>query len=163
MKWAILKDELKSIKLSTPKDKKECFVPLDVPIKSSFIKSLIHAVPTNPKVLETELGKKGFRPWATYPFNYSFKTLVDYKKFQERYEIFCGGWVHYHDIITEKANEDHIIYFQWSEKLNSKGKYSVKIWISSPSKDEFANMYGYLPPPTSVDPPKPPPPPPPYA
>jgi hypothetical protein len=108
-----------------------------------------------------------FNQWVTHM---DFPALG--KKAKRKYEIFCGGFLYYHDVVFKKYPEgeglsldekgkpflkkyphtkfEHRIYFEWLPKGNSK-KTSVRIYINE-TPDEF-----------NVDPPPPPKPPPPEA
>ncbi len=118
--------------------------------------------------LMSELYEKVERyvPWVTYPDDAPgtkpFKLTGEAG--QRKYEIFCGGFLYYHDIefknypmdsykkypngITgyPKADFEHKIYFEWFKK---EGIDKVRIYINTTPKQFNPN------------PPPPPPPPPP--
>lgn len=130
-----------------------------------------------------------FEEWITYPLNKNDESAFYPKKFfpdlykplpkldeegRRRYEIFCGGFLHYHDVIFKKyhikdlylkyyggSNNkikvfEHKIYFEWfdknGKKLNGKSKeVPVKVTIYITETLPVLN-------PNPPDPPGPPPP-----
>ena len=116
---------------------------------------------------ETELEydlEKDYNEWVTYPGpDNNFASFGELgKKAQRKYEVFCGGFLYYHDVEFKKypvgegpdgkkypnKNFEHYIYFKWlPEKKGKKDKVIVYVTKTPP---EF-----------NPDPPKPPPPPPP--
>lgn len=70
------------------------------------------------------------REWVTHEFEYNFGKSDNFKKFQKRYEIFCGGYLHYYDMITRNGLTDHCIAFRWN--VTGKNKYAVTILLSPP-------------------------------
>jgi len=112
-----------------------------------------------PKILEQLLGEP-FEPWVT------FNDLPKLEKIAKRkYEIFCGGFLYYHDVEFKnypmnpkkqyppgKTGYDHNkfehkIFFEWMPK--TKGKEKLRVYINS-----TPTQFNTNPPP----PPKPPPP-----
>ena len=130
-----------------------------------------------------------FEEWITYPLSKKNQSTFYPEKFfpdlykpipklnqegRRRYEIFCGGFLHYHDVIFKKyhikdlylkyygENNDkkevfeHKIYFEWFDKdgnkLNEKSKAEpVKVTIYITETLPVLN-------PNPPDPPGPPPP-----
>lgn len=130
-----------------------------------------------------------FEEWITYPLSKTDESAFYPKKFfpklykplpkldeegRRRYEIFCGGFVHYHDVIFKKYHIkdlylkyyggnnnkikafEHKIYFEWfdkdGKKLNEKSKGGpVKVTIYITETPSLLN-------PNPPDPPGPPPP-----
>ncbi|MES2647059.1 MAG: hypothetical protein V4717_09310 [Bacteroidota bacterium] len=118
-----------------------------------------------------------FEKWVTYPGEDPFQKEFNLdRKAQRKYEIFCGGFLHYHDIIFKKYPEgagyeypktagpgiaptwkeypdkdfEHEIYFEWFPKGGGpNNKTSVIIHINPTPP-----LYNGKPPP----PPAPPPP-----
>lgn len=117
------------------------------------------------KGLETMLKNKGFKVWVEYPV-----LPVPLEKMAARkYEIFCGGFLYYHDVEFKKYPKgegwseengtiklkkwphnkfEHMLFFEWLPKGKA-SKRKLRIYINE-TKPEF-----------NPDPPKPPAPPPP--
>jgi hypothetical protein len=101
----------------------------------------------------TELEKvlaEYYEEWVTYP-NDKFpkdlpKRLIGNRKAQRKYEIFCGGFIYYHDVEFKKyeGKFEHTIFFDWAKR-----KDKVTIYINK-TPTQF----------NAVPPPPPPPPPP---
>jgi len=109
------------------------------------------------KALEEDL-KLSYVVWATYPDDDPLqKTFSLNRKGQRKYELFCGGFLYYHDVEFKKypTGDDgnlvfeHTVYFEWLPKEKGEAKTHVKIYVN-PTPPEF-----------NPNPPKPPPPPPP--
>ena len=119
------------------------------------------------KGLELMLASKGFKVWDEYPV----LPVPLGKKAARKYEIFCGGFLYYHDVEFKKypkgegySDEDgpiniklkkwpdttfeHLIFFEWLPKGKAPKK-KLRIFIN-----ETDPKY-------NSDPPKPPAPPPP--
>ena len=128
-----------------------------------------------------------FEEWITYPLSKKNQSAFYPEKFfpdlykplpkldqegRRRYEIFCGGFLHYHDVIFKKYHIkdlylkyyegnnnkvfEHKIYFEWFDKngnkLNEKSKgMPVKVTIYITETLPVLN-------PNPPDPPGPPPP-----
>jgi hypothetical protein len=128
--------------------------------------------------------KKEFGVWATYKFPAKFPSEAHYKRFQDRYEIFCGGYLFFYDEMVRNGAVDHTVRFRWAEQPKN-GIYWVEMYLSpkplakithdlklktavvpKPSEgNKKASLNQVAAPPAvveAVDPPKPPPPPPPY-
>ncbi|HKO81808.1 MAG TPA: hypothetical protein VJU78_15490 [Chitinophagaceae bacterium] len=129
-----------------------------------------------------------FEEWITYPLNKKNQSTFYPQKFfpylykplpkldqegRRRYEIFCGGFLHYHDVIVKKYHIkdlylkhyggnnnkvfEHKIYFEW---FDQKGNI-----LTQQSKGQPEKVTIYItetPPALNPNPPDPPGPPPPY-
>jgi hypothetical protein len=106
----------------------------------------------------------------------------NFKSFQQRYEIFCGGFLEFYDRVVRRRNTDHTLHMKWARLGHGKegNLYAVTIYLSphphryrphdthangKEKNDIYQNRQNYS---TgddaedfSVDPPAPPPPPPP--
>jgi hypothetical protein len=119
------------------------------------------------KDLDKEINnKKKFHLWVKYPHPGYSKNL------QRKYEIFCGGYLQFYDLVLSNEGQDRQVYMVWTKK-------SVQIYLSNPPKGkgykdsviEFKKAkYKFVdydvPPPSDSDvdpPPLPSPPPPPDA
>lgn len=119
---------------------------------------------TDEAELEKDI-KKDYNLWATYPDDDPLqKPFALKRKAQRRYEIFCGGFIYYHDVEFKKyptgtgfdgkqypdKDFEHYIYFKWlPEGKGNKEKTKVEIYVTK-TPEEY-----------NSDPPKPPAPPPP--
>ena len=154
MKWLVRKGK-------SPGNSKEAFMfeEIDLNYKDG-----------DPK-LKKEFEGLGYEEWAAYPESQGSDPLPEIgTNTKRKYEIFCGGYLYYHDIQFKKYPEgrgitiengdlkwkdytpgfEHKIYFEWfREKLDKKEMERVRIYINSTPPD-----YNTNPPP----PPKPPPP-----
>lgn len=183
MKWIKFEDEM-----STEMKKMKKFVETIPRPKPGTNVSII-------KMLKNRF-KENFKKWITYPIpdnkskytpaeKEAMELYPDAKKtFPElsegsstrKYEIFCGGFLYYHDVVfkkypkgkgfsldaqknpiwkdypeAKKIKFEHKIFFEWLPKGKGKKKTSVRIYINdTPLK-------------FNVDPPPPPKPPPPEA
>lgn len=81
--------------------------------------------------LEKQLEKKK-NIWAQYVFKANFKEPVEanYKAFQGRYEVFCGGFLLFYDDFLRSKSVDHVLHMKWSEFRKGSNKYSVTIFLS---------------------------------
>ncbi|MFC0772273.1 hypothetical protein [Terrimonas alba] len=152
MKWKIRKGKFPP---HLPDNEKFMFEELDLKYKDG-----------DPE-LKDELEKLGLVEWVTYPGIYNnFKELPSLSETGRRkYEIFCGGFLYYHDVEFKKYPQgtggcpewkeyptkdfEHKIYFEWFSEEKGGKKDKIRIYIS------------FTPPEYNVDPPKPPAPPPP--
>lgn len=62
----------------------------------------------------------------------------NYEKFQERYEMFCGGYLLFYDEVVRNKVVDHTIHFKWSLEKGT-GKYSVTIYLSPEPQTTIKN------------------------
>lgn len=106
--------------------------------------------------LPEELYKLGFVEWVTYPGPENrFKPLPPLKlpASKRKYEIFCGGFLYYHDIEVklkkEGKNFEHKLFFEWFLGGKANRVNMVRIYINE------------TPPQFNPNPPRPPAPPPP--
>jgi len=141
-------------------------------------KGLFKEYKTDPE-LQKDLGDKSkFVKWVKYPDDDPLQKQFELdRKAQRKYEIFVGGFLHYHDIEFKRYPKgggyeypkdpdshepakwkdydgdrsfEHEIYFEWLPKEKGpNNKTSVKIYIN-PTPEKF-----------NSDPPPPPTPPPP--
>lgn len=108
---------------------------------SNFVESF--KIYTNEPALKADLEIKT-NLW--YEHKFSSEVSEDVK---QRFEIFCGGWLHYYDIEVRDGDTDHIISFDWSvPKL-------VKVYISPRYRPKGMNIYLHMYPPGAGDPPTP--------
>lgn len=147
--------------------RKEKFPP-DLPPEEKFMfEEIILKKKDGDPDLKDELEKLGYVEWVTYPGIYNnFKELTPIdQKGQRNYEIFCGGFLYYHDVEFKKYPQgsggcpewkeyptkdfEHKIYFEWLPEGKTGKKTKVRIYIN-------ITPQGY-----NTDPPKPPAPPPP--
>ncbi len=174
MKWVKLKNDadpnMSSAEMEQGKKKK--FVEIiDIPLSKKEGDTGFN------EELKKRLKEKGYGVWATYPENGSIADFPPLgKKATRKYEIFCGGFLYYHDVEFKKypagegisfdsngkpflksypeakeKNFEHKIFFEWLPKGKGKKKTAVRIFITE-TPEKF-----------NVDPPPPPKPPPPEA
>ncbi len=140
MKWVKLVDEMDP-NISTA-ERKKFFETISSPKSGSGNKNNDFSLD-----LKEMLEKKGFEEWITYPATQSLS-----KKAARKYEIFCGGFLYYHDVEFKLKLQgkkfEHKIFFEWLPKGSAK-KNRVRVYINS------------TPPEFNPNPPHPPPPPPP--
>jgi hypothetical protein len=104
--------------------------------------------------LPKELYDNGFVEWVTYPGpENGFAPLPKISTpSQRKYELFCGGFLYYHDVEVKQKKEgkkfEHQIFFEWFQAGKNK-ENKVRIYIN------------ITPPEFNPNPPPPPPPPPP--
>jgi hypothetical protein len=120
----------------------------------------------------------------------AFESMVEeaemgnFKKFQQRYEIFTGGYLEFYDRIVRRRVVDHVVYFKWLKLGRGKdgNLYAVKIFLSPApmrykpysthynaqsanelyqNEQNFSTATSETPDELATDPPPPPPPPPP--
>lgn len=92
--------------------------------------------------------KKDLKTLAHLWYEYTFPDeLGDDAK--HRYEIFCGGWLHYYDMEVRNGDIEHVISFDWSVPK------AVKVYISPKYRKEGINVYLHMYPPGAGDPPTP--------
>lgn len=72
-------------------------------------------------------GTKNIWKRHTYPFK--FNSEDHYLQFQQRYEMFVGGYLYFYDERTRSGAIDTILYFKWSPFQKSFGEYTVTIYI----------------------------------
>jgi len=96
--------------------------------------------------------KSEYNIWVSYrlPNPYALDA-------QNRYEMFCGGWLQFFDVEIRKRETDHSIYFEWKDT-----EVTIYISQSSPGSGNRTNIFLYVSAPGSGDPPPPTKPPPPY-
>jgi hypothetical protein len=131
--------------------------------------------------LPEELFNKGFIKWVTYPGPLNnFKPLPTIKEQTKRkYEIFCGGFLYYHDKEFKKYSEgrgytDEKGDPEWKEypdtykDSNNQDHKSVDFqhkiyfeWFKLKGKDKVSIYINPTPPELNANPPPPPEPPPP--
>jgi len=149
MKWAQLKDVLDGDGVEDVNERKKLF----------------REYKTKQELKDDLDDPAKFVKWVTYPDDDPLqKPFALNRKAQRRYEVFCGGFLYYHDVELKKYPEgkdangkvypnkdfDHNIYFEWFPKeKGNKEKTKVIIHIT-PTPPEF-----------NPNPPPPPAPPPP--
>ena len=172
MKWVKTVDQvidyhghLVSLRASLSKGKTPKLTPL---LRSSFIaispkSPILASVVANPdfdqsfiiykdKASLNRAIKNGYNAWVKYPLPYPYAEDA-----QNRYEMFCGGWLQFFDVEIRKRETDHSIYFEWKDT-----EVTIYISQSSPGSGNRTNIFLYVSAPGSGDPPPPTKPPPPY-
>jgi hypothetical protein len=164
MKWAITLDELKKsdnhteLYKSAEKElgKKEPEIVRRIRENENFSKylDLYESAGQLKKTRE-------FKEWYVQPIHKKFIELMQDRTAQLNYELFCGGWVQYHDTWILHGVVEHTIYFDWTEESGSIVAYLKTDNLSCGHPHNAQKDGGFINPPTSTDPPKPPGPPPP--
>lgn len=93
--------------------------------------------------MKAEFGNKNI--WKKHPFRFRFKSEEDYVAFQDRYEVFVGGYLYFYDERNRSGVVDNVLYFKWSAYNKSGNDYSVTIYLSpAPLTKKFKGKLGSL-------------------
>jgi hypothetical protein len=123
MKWVKFKNEMDP---NIPNGEKKFFEPIPVPKSNSGKKDKDGFSEDIRLIFEAN----GFEKWVTYPVLPGLG-----KRAARKYEIFCGGFLYYHDVELKLKLEgkkfEHKIFFEWLPKGKGVKKDKVKIYINS--------------------------------
>jgi hypothetical protein len=153
MEWAKTENDLNDEKVNKT-DPKQMAVfknyPDEIALRADLEDTYEEWV-TYPIAKKTEYTDDELDTLAHYPNAQSALPDLKSKKAQRKYEIFCGGFLYYHDEVMKRPLgkfADHQIYFEWLP-IGVAKKDKVIIHITKTPINQNPN------------PPKPPPPPPP--
>ena len=166
MKWVVRKG---GIPPTTEPDEIDCFEEIDLKEKDGS------------DALDAELKKLGFEEWVKYPGPNNNFEPIKIKGASRKYEVFCGGFLYYHDVEFKKYPKgkgytDENGYPEWKTykpitapngEVLTADKFEHKIyydWFKDKEKGQQDTVRIYItktPGEFNSTPPKPPPPPPP--